>query len=89
LFSKLPHDGLENLAVAAILSLLGAGFEVAVELQDRGVVHVLVVGRKDAVQAAENAFLPVDESPVAIEGKKFESAEVEHGAAAYSSRARL
>jgi hypothetical protein len=38
-----------------------------------------------AVQAAENSILPIDESPVTIEGEKFESAEVEHGAVAYSS----
>ena len=80
LFSELPHHGLKNFAIAAIFALLGAGFEIAVEPQDGGIVRVLSVGRENAVQAAENSFFPVDESPVAVEGEKFESAEVEHGA---------
>ena len=80
-FSELPHDRLKHFAIAAILSLLGVGFEVAVEPQDRGVVRVSAVGRKNAVHTAENSILPVDESAVTIEGENFESAEVEHGRA--------
>ncbi len=78
-FSQLAYDRLKHLAILAILSLLGAGFEIAVELEDRGIVSVLAMGRKDAVQAAENTVLPVDESPVTIEGENFEATEVEHG----------
>jgi hypothetical protein len=64
-----------------------AGFEISVELQDGGIVRVLAVSRQDPVQALENSFLPVDEGPVAIEGEKVESAEVEHGGE-HSSKAK-
>jgi hypothetical protein len=61
--------------------MLGAGFEVSVEAQDRGIVSVFVfaMGRKDAVQATENSVLPFDESAVTIESENFEAIEVEHG----------
>jgi len=59
--------------------MLGAGFEVSVEAQDRGIVVVFTVGRKDAVQATENSVLPFDESAVTIESENFEAIEVEHG----------
>jgi hypothetical protein len=69
LFSELPHNRLKNFAIAAILSLLRAGFEVAVELKDGGIVRDFAVGREDAVQTAEDSFLPVDEGAVTIEGE--------------------
>jgi lactam utilization protein B len=59
--------------------MLGTGFEIPIELQDSGIVRVLAVGRKNAVQAAENSILPVNERAVTIEGENFKSVEVEHG----------
>src|SRR5580698_11222783 len=76
-FSELPHHGLKNFAVAAILPLLSTGFEIAVKSQDGRIVCVLPMGCEQGMHAAKNSIFPVDESPVAIKGKKFESAEVE------------
>src|SRR5208282_1020408 len=78
-FSKLPHDGLEEYTIAAILTLLSAGFKVSIKLEDCRVVDILAVGRKNQVQATKNSLFPVNESSVAIEGENFKSAEVEHG----------
>jgi hypothetical protein len=65
------------LAISAIFSRLGAGFEISVKLQDSGVVRVLAMLGKDSMQTAKKALLPVDEGSVAIEGEEFDSTEVE------------
>src|ERR1022692_774052 len=89
LLAKLLHYRLKKFAIAAILSLLGAGFEIAVELQDRGIVRVLAVGRKNAVQAAENSILPGDECAVTIKREDIEAVEVEHGRGLVSQARQL
>jgi hypothetical protein len=78
LFSELPHHRVENLAIAPILSLFGARFEISVEPQDRGIIRFLSVSLEDVPQATEDSIFPVDESAVAIESKGFEPAKVEH-----------
>src|SRR5712671_751949 len=81
LFAELPYDRLQHFAITAILSLLGASFEVAVKPQDGGIVRVLAVGRKNAVKAAKDSLLPVDQGPVAVEGEDLEAVEIYHLAA--------
>jgi hypothetical protein len=77
--SKHPYDRFENIAIEAILALFGTSFEVAIKLEDCGVVGILSMGGENSMQANEDAFLPVDESTVAVKSENFESAEVKHG----------
>jgi len=63
---KHPHHRLKHFAIGPVLPLLGARFKVAVEPQDRCVVSIFSVGRKNAMQTAKNSFLPVDEGSVTI-----------------------
>jgi hypothetical protein len=60
--------------------LLGTSFEISIALQDAGIACVAAMRSKDAMQAAEDTVFPVDERAVTIEGKNFESVEVEHDA---------
>jgi hypothetical protein len=79
-FPELLYYGLQHFTVAPIRSLLGARLKVAIALKDCGVVNIFAMRGKNAVHAAENSLIPVDESAVAIESENFEPAEVEHGA---------
>ena len=58
--------------------VLGELFEIAIHLEERGIVNIFPMRGKDAMKRREDSGFPVDERAVTIEGEDFEAGEIEH-----------
>jgi hypothetical protein len=68
----------QDFAIGLKLPLLGAQFELALQIEQGRVIGTLPMCREHLMQHGEYAGLPVDQGAVAIKGEDFEAREVNH-----------
>ena len=67
----------EDVGVAPVLARLELGLVASVELKQLLVGDIGAVVREDRPERGEEAALPVDQGPVAVEGERLEGREIE------------
>ena len=67
--AKTPNDRHQQLAIRRVGTSLGCGFQLGVERQESLGVGRDTMVRQDRLQGGEEACLPVDQRPVAVEGE--------------------